>query len=992
MSDETIDVADLFADEAEHVDAKLPWMDEKEFILGTPDNLAEIMDWCIESGKYALDLETTGLDNRVQPNQQGVPVTVDKIAGVCLSPDGVRGIYIPIGHTIPTSGAEQMQFHPANVPLDVFDREFRRLIQATEEGKTVAIFQNAKFDQEFLQFNETGIPWGTWDIHSHWEDTLILAYLRNTRARQKGLKELSGAAVDAGSDSQTGGPGLGMEMIPIHTLFGHKKKKKGFRYDFSTLDPTDAVSLWYAGSDAICTWLLDDVLRPPVLEPDTDGISQATIYKIEKACVAATRWMERNRIYVNMDKVRELVELGQREWFESVKVVYEEAEKLLGRDVMPRTYRILMREFKPEADPDNLIRHQLEDAESEAKRLNKLEALPDKLPPIEKDGKEWPVVYDINSQQQLGTMFDEMGIPGLKRTEKSGQVQTSKKELIRILDETGDKFPFMGKIRRFREVSKALSTYLEPMLQDSDPNDHTMRINFQGFKVDTGRFSTPAKDSVKIGSDRERMEGWPRVNVQATPNRYDPERPDCMNRLRECYAARPTPPGAPPKFTLAIDYAGVELRLVTNLSREPLWLTEFFHCSTCDRMFERSQREGTQSQTPVPPPARCPNCGSDKIGDLHSLTGINLFGADAVKRPNWKKLCGNAKATNFALCYGGGGNAVVRATKVDKQEGQRIKRQFDRTYNGLSKWWRGQHARAKKYGYVRTAFGRRYPVPDIHSADRGFMNKAQRNSVNGPIQGSSADVTKVAMALVYKEMKKRDWLEKVQMIITMHDELVFEVDADVIEECIPVLVELMVENPFVLGMNWPIPLTADVEIGLDWTVPWELNEMRHGEIRFIGDKKYKKPEDLPPGQNWDSLPSWPETLRPWFKEAQGAAPASGTPTALPPTPAPTEEPTPPDEVHQADNTPVSAPAPTPVRPEIPVGEGEFLFHLTAPMDTLTAVKLGNIIAKASSQGGTRKLRIQGPDGVEITGWEDALGEEIKVTPVQFLALTEIEGL
>jgi DNA polymerase I-like protein with 3'-5' exonuclease and polymerase domains len=989
---DVIDVADLFADEAEHVDAKLPWMDEKEFILGTPDNLAQIMDWCIESGKYALDLETTGLDNRVYVNQAGIPVTVDKIAGVCLSPDGVKGIYIPIGHVVKTDEGTAIKGpHPANVPLDLFDTEFKRLIQATEEGKTVAVFQNGKFDQEFLQFNETGVPWGIWDIPSQWEDTLILAYLRNTRARHKGLKELSGASPDAGEDSQTGGPGLGMEMIPIHILFGHKKKQKGFKYDFSSLDPSDAVNLWYAGSDAICTWLLEPVLKPPVVDLDTDGISQATVYKIEKACVAATRWMERNRIHVNMDAVCELVGLGQGEWFESVKIVYEEAEKLLGRDVMPRTYQILLRQFQSEANPENLIRHQLDNAEREAKRLNKLEALPDKPPPIEVNGKEWPIVYDINSQQQLGTMFDEMGIPGLKRTEKSGQVATGKAELKRILDETGDKFPFMGKIRRFREVSKALSTYLEPMLQDSDPTDHTMRINFQGFKVDTGRFSTPAKDSVKIGSDRHRMEGWPRVNVQATPNRYDPDRPACMNRLRECYSARPVSAGDPPKFTLAIDYAGVELRLVTNLSREPLWLTEFFHCSTCDRMFERTQREGTQSITPVPPPGRCPNCGSDKIGDLHSLTGISLFGAESVKRSDWKKLRGNAKATNFALCYGGGGNAVVRATKVDKQEGQRIKRAFDRTYNGLSKWWRGQHARAKKFSYVRTAFGRRYPVPDIHSADRGFMSKAQRNSVNGPIQGSSADVTKVAMALVYKEMRNRGWLDKVQMIITMHDELVFEVDGDVMEECIPILVELMVENPFVLGMNWPVPLTADVEIGIDWTVPWDLNEMRHGEVRFIGDTKYGKPEKLPPGQNWDTLPSWPESLRPWFKEAQGQAPVSATPISIPSTPAPTEGPDTPEQPQQVETAPESTPAPQPM-PEIPVAEGEFLFHLTAPMDTLTAVKLGTIIAKATRTRGTRKLRIMGPDGKEITGWEDALGQIIKVSPVQFLALAEVEGL
>lgn len=1011
--EEDPDAVDFFAysltsDEVKPETLWKPWMADKEFILGTVENLASIIDACIASGRYACDLETTGLDNRIKPlGNTAAFRTVDRIAGVGLCPDGIRGYYTPLHHVV--EGDSGYEDAPYNVPIDVFDREFTRLIEATDQGKTVAVFHNGKFDQEFLQFNETGKPWGEWDKSSVWEDTLILAYLRNTRARRKNLKQLSETPTDANSESVVGGPGLGMPMIELYQLWNHKKEQKGFRYDFTTRDVTKGPSLWYAGSDVICTWLLCPVLLPHAVETDKDGRSQKTVYNIEKVCVAATRWMERNKIHIDRAKVLELVSLGQQEWFDSIMDVYKEAEKLLHRDVMPEIYKEMRRNFVAN-DPKNLLRDQLNKADLLTKNL------PD--PPQVRSGvKMWPAVYDLNSQQQIGTMFDEMNIPGLKKTEKSGQVKTSKDELERIIEETGDKFPFMGKVRRFREVAKALSTYLEPMLLASDPDDDTMRINFNGHKVDTGRYSTPAKESIGDRT-KEHIIGWPELNVHSVPSTADPKRPACMNRLRECFASRPCERYYTdahgnrkriPKFTVAVDYAGVELRLATNLSLEPKWLTEFFHCSGCDRTFDRSPRVSeTATKTPMPPPARCPNCGSDKIGDLHTLTALAIFGQDAQSRPDWKALRGDAKATNFALSYGGGGSAVCRATGVDKNEGNRIKNQFDGTYYGLKNWWTGQHKYAKAHGFVRTAFGRKYPLPDIFSQDHGFKAKAERNSINGPIQGTSADITKTAMALIYKDCKKRGWLDKVQMTITMHDELVFEIDADVLEEAIPVLVNHMVSNAYVLGMNWPVPLTTDVEIGYDWTVPWDLNGMRYGEVRFIGNKKYKDKSKLPEGYQWENLPSWPDDLRPWFKEAQGAPPAAASaPPAPPPAPAvpvaPEGQPGP--SAAPEESTPVEAvPVPEQVAPQVmaqssfapaPASQFEmrgsagmvttapgadYTFRLQAPLCYKTAFHLASVLKKCLG-GGTSKLQLRTAQDLPIPGWDG--GTVVLVNPQNF---------
>jgi len=692
-----------------------PWMESGEFnfILVTPDNIADCIDACInaKNGRFALDLETTGIDNRVD---DATKTTKDKIVGVCLSGDGKTGWYIPLRHQ---KGTEH------NLPWSLFDREFRRLMDAVDNDQVVAVFHNSKFDQEFLEFHG-GEPYGQWDPPKRWEDTLILAYLRNSRARRKSLKALSEAPPDANHEHPTGGPGLGMKMLELKDLFPPKHPEH--LYDFSLLDPSEKGPRIYGCSDAICTWLLCDLLFPVVIQP-SHGFSQEQIYRVEKGNVIACRWMERNRIPTSPKIVMELIQLGQQEWFDSIMVVYEAANEILGRDVMPGYYKVLKYNragadeggFVPN-DPLNLLPEQVTRAKAFESRY-----FPNPLGTAEKNGQTWPLIYDVNAPVQLGRMFDEMGVPGLVRTEKSGQVKTSKDVLEAVIEQAADRFPFMQKIRRFRETNKALSSYLFPMLEDVDPNDFTMRINFNPHKVDTGRFSTPAKERELASAKTKRIPGWPEINLQSMPATYDPRRPACMTRLRECIVARPG------FFIVAIDFSGEELRLVTNLSREPLWLEEFFRCSGCGRKFPR----GDGSYTPEPPPPRCPNCGSDKIGDLHTLTALSIYGNDAINKAEWKQLRGNAKGVNFALCYGGGGGAVVRACSVDKNEGWRIKNQFDGTYTGLKNWWTGQHRFANEHGFVLTAFGRVYPVPDIWSGDGGFRSKAERNSVNGPIQG-----------------------------------------------------------------------------------------------------------------------------------------------------------------------------------------------------------------------------------------------------------------
>lgn len=1001
-----------------------PWMSTKHFELVTKDTLPRVVDECIAAGMYALDLETTGLDMRVVNGR-----TNDQIVGACLSPDGERGYYIPVRHT------NHMEHC---VPVSIFEREMRRLVAS----KSIAIFHNGKFDQEFLQFGG-GEPIGEWDDPRAWEDTLILAYLRDTLAKAKGLKFLSKSM-------------LQMEMIELDELFTEEESDKT-GMNFSVLDPTWQPCLWYAASDAICTYLLFHRLYNEAIQPFTKGgvnvPSQKTIYEIEKLCVAATRWMERNRIPIDRSIVEELIRLGQRDWLPALLEVYDEAAKILGRNIEPGYIKLLRDETSPfHFDPeivgltpntttrlglvDMTLKGRLDAARAEADRKQ--------MDPMRDHGKkrvvatlpksvkslvdeklmetvEFPLVYDIQIPEQLGLLFRELGVEGLAVTDKSGQVKTSKGEIEKVLETAGEKYPFIGKIKRFREIAKALSSNLQPIYDDTYTDrspDSSIRVNFDAFKVETGRFSTPTP------REERDFTGTVRWNLHSIPAGYDTKKHPCMLRMREIiWAGMGTgPEGA---TLAAIDFSGQELRIATNFSNEPKWVTEFFRCGECGHEFDRGQ---TIPPPPEPPPTFCPTCGSDKIGDLHSLTAINVFGEEikenkkefkgarqkakcvhpdtlifwngalvrigslplgdvdsfipvggetygpdgntipllesynggvkplfhvvtrrgivtcsdkhpfqttrgrrsiddglvvgmdvleghygdggvgktklnyhlpfttsdfilagqmlATARANgwrleadytdghvtirvadgltsnrvlaivpagegpcvdihvgsedhlfWCNGLSTSNSLNFAMCYGGGGSAAQRAVSCSKEEGWRIKAQFDKTYKGLAEWWRKQHEFARATGVVLSCYNRRIYLPDINHTDGFFRSKAERNATNGPIQSSGSDIMKFSMGMIYKEMKKRGWLQKVRMLITIHDELVFSIDNDILQEAILIIKDIMLRKS-ICKLPWRVPLTVDIECGRDWTVPWNLTKIELG--------KEELPEELAP--------------------------------------------------------------------------------------------------------------------------------------------------
>lgn len=883
------------------IEVKLhPWMKKvKMELVTTGARMREVIDECLAKPYYALDLETTGLDTRVFPREtpEGTEYKTNcDIVGLCLSPSAKVGYYIPVRHCPDDEPSEH------NVPFHEFDAQVRRLMEAMKvkgEGRSIPIVFNCKFEGEVMTYNG-GPAYGTWDEPDTWEDVLILSYLDDSTRRAKTLKVMSDQL-------------LGKKQIELKELFPPKTKN----LNFANLDPTAQGVLEYAAADAICTLQLYDKLktRALALTSKIRGTerphSQGFVYKVEKLCLPSVRWMERNRLHIDLAKVAELIQLGQHDLYKSLKEVYQGASDILQRDIAPLSFYLMSLYIEATnptmavtGDTGETFQAMVDRFRAETKKLQKRydrqdlgvlkmcetgevsvanhsgegplritlkapkfgELIAREAPPPRK-GVELRASYDVLAPAQLGTLMWDLAVPGLKKT-PSGQVATGKEVLEEVIENSVHDYPFVKRIKWMRGNQNALGK-LYAIFEDTYRHDNTLKIGFRQFATATGRFSSK-------GEREPWKTGGTRFNLQSMPATYDTKRPPALLRIRECIVA-------PKGWTMvAIDFGGVELRLAANLSNEKKWIDAFFRCSACDLEFDR----GDGKTTPPAPPIFCPRCGEDKIGDIHTLTAIQIFGEAAQKRKDWKELRKQGKSANFALSYGGGPKAIHRNTGCGENEAYRIGKSFKKAYTDLQNWWTATRKFAKKHEYVLTAFQRKFPLADIKHEERFIRAKAERNAVNSPIQGSSADITKLAMGLIYKEVRKRKWQDKVRMVITMHDELVFEIRNDVLEEACDLFADLMVSNKAVLGRRWPVPLTVDVELGPNWTVKHNLTAIRYAvalrremqqpgldnnQIRALLRRIkgfYGDPEDVKAKFGSFEEIKWPPTLEPHFESGR----------------------------------------------------------------------------------------------------------------------------
>lgn len=377
---------------------------------------------------------------------------------------------------------------------------------------------------------------------------------------------------------------------------------------------------------------------------------------------------------------------------------------------------------------------------------------------------------DPNSPKQLSEFLFEKGDKGLDVTPKpektaSGQYKTDA-DTLEELAATPNAPTILKDIVTYREVDKYIGTYLLSLANNPDSNDE-IRVSFKQTGAASGRFSAPA------GKPEQ---GYSGVPIHGIPSGGE------KSEIRRTFVAREG-------YTMIkADFAAEELRIAANVSGEPVWIDEFLH--------------GT--------------------GDLHSITARAFFGKEKVTKDERNV----GKLANFTLLYGGGPKAIIRATGCDEIEARRRKQAFDKAVPTFSSWSKEQHKQVKKNLGVYTAFGRWLAIPDATHEDGAIRSSCERHATNYQIQGAGADIMKIALVLLHKRFYKLGWLkngdDSVRMLLTVHDEVVFEVRHDRVAEALPMIVEIMEFPGNLPKPKWRVPLIVEPLVGFNWASGYKV--------------------------------------------------------------------------------------------------------------------------------------------------------------------------
>jgi DNA polymerase-1 len=248
-----------------------------------------------------------------------------------------------------------------------------------------------------------------------------------------------------------------------------------------------------------------------------------------------------------------------------------------------------------------------------------------------------------------------------------------------------------------------------------------------------------------------------------------PVRTDRGKEIRKAFIPRD-----PSRILVSADYSQIELRVVAAISGDPNM------------------------------------CEAFKLGkDIHTATAAKVYGvdeADVTKEMRYK-----AKSVNFGIIYGQGAFGLAENLGISRTEAKEIIDNYKKEFPNIQKYMDQQINQAKELGYVETLMGRKRWLRDINSSNFTVRGFAERNAINSPIQGSAADMIKLAMIKIHNAMKAKTWESK--MILQVHDELIF----DATEKELPALKELIL-SCMTTAMELPngVPVEAELGVGKNW--------------------------------------------------------------------------------------------------------------------------------------------------------------------------------
>ncbi len=308
-------------------------------------------------------------------------------------------------------------------------------------------------------------------------------------------------------------------------------------------------------------------------------------------------------------------------------------------------------------------------------------------------------------------------------------------------------------IYEYRELTKLKSTYLDTLPFLVHPRTHRIHTDFNQTGAATGRVSS------------------------SNPNLQNiPVRTALGEQIRRAFIARDA---GPDPMLISADYSQIELRITAHMTGDP-GLVE---------AFERDE-------------------------DIHASTASQVFGVPLSEVTSGMRR--RAKVFNFGVLYGLSEFGLSVREKIPREEAAAFIRTYFEKYPGMQQYMSETVQKVRDLGYAETLFGRRRYIPEINSTNFNVRNAAERAAINMPVQGTAADIIKVAMNSLDAEMQRRRL--RSLLILQIHDELIFECPSEEIEEIRNLCLDIM---PASLEMR--VPLKVDTKVGRNW------GEMEYGE-------------------------------------------------------------------------------------------------------------------------------------------------------------------
>ncbi|MQG18844.1 MAG: DNA polymerase I [SAR202 cluster bacterium] len=356
--------------------------------------------------------------------------------------------------------------------------------------------------------------------------------------------------------------------------------------------------------------------------------------------------------------------------------------------------------------------------------------------------------FNISSSQQLSEiLFEKLNLPKMKKTKTGFSTDAASLMTLQnlVANENLETYKILENILKYRHLTKIKSTYVDTIPKLTDQKTGKLHTVYNQTGTTTGRISSAEP------------------NVQNIPIKTD-----LGLRVRKAFITQ----SQEKSVLMSADYSQIELRVLAHFTKDQNLIQSF----------------------------------KNRI-DIHSSTAAKIFKVPLEDISEEMRRI--AKIMNFGVIYGLSPYGISQQTGLTPEEGKKFTETYFNEFPGILKYIEKTKLMTKKDGYTQTILGKRRYLPEINSKDFRIRSSAERMAINMPIQGTAAEIIKLAMINMQKKLNEKKL--KSVMTIQVHDELIFEVPKDELMEMVNLATEIMSTSLEIL-----VPLEIDIKTGVNW--------------------------------------------------------------------------------------------------------------------------------------------------------------------------------